>query len=74
MKDELLPKSSDGREQATTSWEYSFKAPLPFDDPDSMLIRIPWDDFKPTYRGKQVDDVKPLKIGSIERLSVMVRR
>jgi hypothetical protein len=25
LKDELLPKSPDGREQSTISWEYDFK-------------------------------------------------
>jgi hypothetical protein len=49
LKDELLPKSPNGREQSTVSWEYDFK--LEGDDGKGKVF-IKWDDLKPTYRGR----------------------
>ncbi|TKX23987.1 hypothetical protein C1H76_3925 [Elsinoe australis] len=76
LKDSLLPQNPDnGREQATTSYEYDFEttAPSTVDHPSSQAIYIPWSSFKPTYRGREQDDAKPLKTSSIKRLSIMMR-
>ena len=70
LKDELLPKSSNGREQSTVSWEYDFK----LEDRSKEKIFIKWDDFKATYRGKEQEDAKPLDIKNIKRISFMMRR
>ncbi|KAJ5114247.1 complex I intermediate-associated protein 30-domain-containing protein [Penicillium alfredii] len=67
LKNEILPKRPDGREQSTLSWEYDFRSKTP----QTILIR--WDDFKPTYRGKKVRDTKPLDPGNVKRVSIMIR-
>lgn len=69
LKDELLPKSPNGREQSTVSWEYDFKS-----DSDGGKVYIHWDDFKPTYRGREKKDTKPLDLQHIKRISFMMRR
>ncbi|KAI1325039.1 NADH:ubiquinone oxidoreductase intermediate-associated protein 30 [Xylariaceae sp. FL0255] len=66
IKDEILPKRPDGREQSTISWEYDFIG-LKGD------VRIAWDELKPTYRGKPTPDAKPLDLANIKRISIMMR-
>ncbi|KAF2223028.1 NADH:ubiquinone oxidoreductase intermediate-associated protein 30, partial [Elsinoe ampelina] len=76
LKDSLLPKNADnGREQATTSYEYDFTTPSPstIDHSSSTTILIPWSKFKATYRGREQDDAKPLETSSIKRISIMMR-
>ncbi|PNS19843.1 hypothetical protein CAC42_7810 [Sphaceloma murrayae] len=76
LKDSLLPRNPDnGREQATTSYEYDFQttSPASLDHPSSTTIHIPWSSFEPTYRGRKQDDAKPLKTAHIKRLSIMMR-
>lgn len=67
LKDEVLPKRDDGRDQSSVSWEYDFTA-TPGRD-----IFIHWSDFKPTYRGRPKDDAKPLDTADIKRVSFMMR-
>jgi len=69
IKDELLPESPEGREQSTISWEYDFNA-----DREGEKLFIRWADLKPTYRGKEKTDVKPLDLRNIRRMSIMNRR
>ncbi len=69
VKDELLPKSPNGREQSTISWEYDFTA-----NKDGEKLFVRWEDLKPTYRGKEKKDAEPLKVDSIKRISIMNRR
>lgn len=69
LKDELLPKSLNGREQSTISWEYDFK---PQDSGEKVYLR--WEDLKPTYRGREKKDAKPLDLKHVERISLMMRR
>lgn len=38
------------------------------------LLSIPWDKFKPTYRGREVADPGPLKTNHVKRVSIMMRR
>ncbi|KAI0184836.1 complex I intermediate-associated protein 30-domain-containing protein [Xylaria flabelliformis] len=66
VKDEILPKRPDGREQSTVSWEYDFLG-------TGTELDIPWQDLTPTYRGKPKLDAKPLDLGNIKRISIMMR-
>lgn len=68
LKDTILPKRPDGREQSTISWEYDFCAT------DKGPFVIQWKDFRPTYRGKDKEDAPPLDRSSIKRISFMMRR
>ncbi|TGO33561.1 hypothetical protein BHYA_0239g00010 [Botrytis hyacinthi] len=68
LKDELLPKSPNGREQSTISWEFDFKGPA---DHSSILVK--WADLKPTYRGREKKDAAPLDLKNIKRFSIMMR-
>lgn len=81
LKDEVLPKRPDGREQSTVSWEYDFvvAAGACGGDDDgsssgSHRVVIPFEDFKPTYRGKPKPDAEPLDLTDVKRFSFMMRR
>ncbi|KAL4805770.1 complex I intermediate-associated protein 30-domain-containing protein [Aspergillus unguis] len=65
LKDEILPKRPDGREQSTVSWEFDFTP--------RGKVSVKWDDLKPTYRGKEVKDAKPLDLENVKRMSLMMR-
>ncbi|CRK20972.1 hypothetical protein HYQ45_006528 [Verticillium longisporum] len=67
LKDEILPRRPDGREQSTVSWEFDFV------HPDSGELFIRWADFKPTYRGKPKPDTPPLDLAHVQRISFMMR-
>lgn len=67
LKDEVLPKRPDGREQSTISWEYDFV-------PGNTEISVSWADFRPTYRGRPKPDADPLRLDQIKRVSIMMRR
>ncbi|GAW13885.1 hypothetical protein ANO14919_032760 [Xylariales sp. No.14919] len=66
VKDEILPKRPDGREQSSVSWEYDFSG-------NGIELYIPWRSLKPTYRGKPLPDAKPLDLANIKRISIMMR-
>ncbi|KAI6091482.1 NADH:ubiquinone oxidoreductase complex I intermediate-associated protein 30 [Hypoxylon rubiginosum] len=68
VKDEIPPKRSDGRDESTISWEYDF---VP--GHGETVVNVPWNDFKPTYRGKPNPDAKPLHLENIKRISIMMR-
>lgn len=68
LKDELLPKSPDGREQSTVSWEYDFKG-----EADGGKTFGRWNYFKPTYRGREKKDAKPLDLKHVKRISLIMR-
>jgi len=68
LKDELLPKSPNGREQSTISWEYDFTA-----DKEGEKVYVRWEDLKATYRGREKKDAKPLDLKHIKRISIMMR-
>ncbi|KAG4031524.1 hypothetical protein MFRU_009g02950 [Monilinia fructicola] len=68
IKDEILPKSPNGREQSTISWEFDFKGPA-----DHSIIFVKWADLKPTYRGREKNDANPLDLKNIKRFSIMMR-
>lgn len=68
LKDDILPKRPDGREQSTVSWEYDFTSQ------GQEELRIPFGHFKPTYRGKDKPDATPLNLADVKRISIMMRR
>jgi len=71
LKDSLLPKSPNGREQSTVSWEYDFQ-PKKTDKGEKIFVQ--WSDLKPTYRGREKEDADPLDLKNIKRISLMMRR
>ncbi|KAF4446421.1 complex i intermediate-associated protein 30 [Fusarium austroafricanum] len=68
VKDTIPEKRPDGRDEAGVSWEVDFKAPT-----EGGILFMSWDEFKPTYRGREVKDPKPLKLNDIKRISLMAR-
>jgi hypothetical protein len=68
LKDEILPKRSDGREQSTVSWEFDFRAE------GRRTVFVKWSDFRATYRGKNKDDAEPLDLKNVKRFGIMIRR
>lgn len=76
LKDEVLPRRPDGRDQSTVSWEHDFVVP-PASDAGagaSSRIVIPFGAFQPTYRGRPKPDAEPLDLSSVKRMSFMMRR
>ncbi|CAN9088583.1 unnamed protein product [Alternaria alternata] len=67
LKDEILPLMPDGREQSTISYEYDFESQ------SKLGLFVPWHAMKPTYRGKEKDDAKPLDTKNVKRFSIMMR-
>lgn len=74
LKDEVLPKRPDGREQSTVSWEYDFVVEPDESAVASKKVVIPFKDFEPTYRGKPKPDATPLDLKNVKRVSFMMRR
>lgn len=82
LKDTLLPRDPDtGREQSTISWEYDFRVndsatqkEARSEEHEVKTIGIPWREFKPTYRGREVKSPEGLKVNDIRRMSIMNRR
>ncbi|EXJ85285.1 hypothetical protein A1O3_05960 [Capronia epimyces CBS 606.96] len=80
LKDTVLPRNPvDGREQSTVSWEAEFsKADCRVEHSTRSHTRtaslfIPWDRFKPTYRGKPCGASQPLDLSNIKRIAIMIR-
>jgi hypothetical protein len=69
LKDELLPKSPNGREQSTVGWDYDFNG-----DNDGGKVFVHWNDFKATYRGREKKEAQPLDLKHVKRISLMMRR
>ncbi|KAL4892025.1 complex I intermediate-associated protein 30-domain-containing protein [Aspergillus ambiguus] len=67
LKDTIPSKRPDGRDESTLSWEYDFRVLK------REKIFVKWSDFKPTYRGKEQKDAKPLDLGNVKRISLMAR-
>jgi len=83
LKDEVLPRRPDGRDQSTVSWEYDFVVGAEEDGAaaasggstaGSTRVVILFGDFQPTYRGKPKPDAKPLDLKNVKRISFMMRR
>ncbi|OOF96835.1 hypothetical protein ASPCADRAFT_129897 [Aspergillus carbonarius ITEM 5010] len=69
LKDELLEKRPDGRERSGLVWEVDFRA----SEWDGGKVRVGWEDFKPTYRGREVEGARKLDLGGVRRVGIMVR-
>jgi hypothetical protein len=67
LKDRLLPKQPDGREQSTVSWECDFRTA------GKAIVRVRRGDLRATYRGREVD-AEPLDLRNVKRISIMFRR
>ncbi|KAJ0110242.1 hypothetical protein J7T55_000675 [Diaporthe amygdali] len=81
LKDEVLPRRPDGRDQSTVSWEYDFVVKPDRDGvaagagstAGSTRVVIPFGEFQPTYRGKPKSDAEPLDLKNVKRISFMMR-
>ncbi|KAK3381463.1 complex I intermediate-associated protein 30-domain-containing protein [Podospora didyma] len=72
LKDTVLAKRPDGREQSSVSWEHDFHHHAAGGDDDRVVLRFA--DFKPMYRGMPCgDDEPPLDWSSVKRVSIMIR-
>lgn len=67
LKDENPGKRPDGREKSSLSWEADFVV-----GKEDVVFK--WEDFKPTYRGREQDDADPLDLSKISRVTIMMRR
>ncbi|KAK2613051.1 hypothetical protein QQS21_000980 [Conoideocrella luteorostrata] len=67
LKNDLLPPRDDGREKSTVSWEAEFVADKPGD------VKLTWDAFKPTYRGREKKDAPELDLKDVKRIGLMMR-
>ena len=80
MKDESeRGKFDDGREKAGISWEVKFTSSHDSNEERTHeqareSFFFPWEKFKATYRGKEINDAEPLKTGHIRRVGIMMRR
>jgi len=83
IKDEILPPSEGGREQASISWEYDFRVGGCGDGGDEnefgrekeeKKVWIPWSELKATYRGREKKDAAPIDLSHVRRFSLMMRR
>ncbi|KAF1825786.1 CIA30-domain-containing protein [Dissoconium aciculare CBS 342.82] len=76
LKDELLPTNeTNGREQASISYECDFELPpqtIPGDATDRVVF-IPWSSLNATYRGRLQPDAKPIDLEHVKRFSLMMR-
>ncbi|RFU73032.1 hypothetical protein TARUN_9227 [Trichoderma arundinaceum] len=73
LKDEIPPRSGDGREDAGVSWEAEFVVSQDGSDYDLKNVYLPWSAFKPTYRGRPKPDAKPLDLSNVKRVGLMMR-
>uniref|UniRef100_A0A093V763 Uncharacterized protein C9E9.15 n=1 Tax=Talaromyces marneffei PM1 TaxID=1077442 RepID=A0A093V763_TALMA len=79
LKDEMLPKRPDGREQSSLNWEFEFVVPSPKEGEEGMregtVLRVKWCDFVPTYRGKPKEGLsRCIAANNIKRVTLMMRR
>ncbi|CAG8061536.1 unnamed protein product [Penicillium salamii] len=68
LTDEIAPRRPDGREQSALVWEFDFCT-----RETESIVRVPWKEMKPTYRGKPVEGARPLDVSQIKRFRIMAR-
>lgn len=77
LKDEILPRRPDGRERSSVSWEVDLRTGEWNGDGvgggGRKTVFVKWSDFRPTYRGKEVQ-AEPLDLRNVRRFGIMVRR
>jgi len=69
LKDNVSTSANGQKEQSTISYEYDFEGLVE----DDFTVEVAFSKFKATYRGKEDEEAKPLKIESIRRFSIMMR-
>jgi len=85
LKDTILPRRPDGRETSGVSWECGFdvgagefievRGGENEKKKKKKNVVLPFDGFKPTYRGKPVEgEIEPLDWGCVRRVGIMMRR
>ncbi|EON99280.1 putative cia30 family protein [Phaeoacremonium minimum UCRPA7] len=74
LKDTILSRRDDGREQSTVSWEYDFTVGTVGGNAGSTTVVMPLADFQPTYRGRPKPDATPLDLSKVKRITFMMRR
>ncbi|GIJ85131.1 hypothetical protein Asppvi_003987 [Aspergillus pseudoviridinutans] len=67
LKDKLLHKRPDGREQSTISWEYNLRPA------DKANVRVRWEDLRATYRGREAEGAEPLDLKNVKQITIMIR-
>ncbi|KAK0641256.1 complex I intermediate-associated protein 30-domain-containing protein [Cercophora newfieldiana] len=70
LKDTPLERRVDGRLASTVSWEHDFHCP---GQSGSGRVVLHFKDFKPFYRGKEMESATPLNWSNIQSLSIMCR-
>ncbi|KAJ5583132.1 hypothetical protein N7535_001752 [Penicillium sp. DV-2018c] len=68
LTDEIPGRRSDGREESALVWEYDFCT-----EETGHTVRVPWRKLKPTYRGKEVENARPLDLSHVRRFRIMIR-
>lgn len=77
LKDEEPGEEGEGgRVRAGVSWEVDFGVGEGDGDGDGdgVKVFVPWEEFRATYRGKEVEDAGELKTGEVRRVGLMMRR
>lgn len=82
LKDDVgaWPDPENERERATLSWEYDFNVmgggEARSGPREGKVIFIPWEHFRPTYRGKEKEreGSKGIDLKAVRRMSLMMRR
>jgi Complex I intermediate-associated protein 30 (CIA30) len=74
LKDELPEARSDGRNASGVSWEAVFSIGEEGEEREVEKLYFPWEVFRPTYRGRELLDVKPLRKGNVKQISLLMRR
>lgn len=79
LKDQLpLASSKEGQDRSTLSWEADFNVAPTISRTRRIdcaaTIYIPWNSFRPTYRGKEQNHVPRINLKDIRQINVMMRR
>ena len=80
---EYRARGSDGRDQASLSWEAKFPTKEGRNENDereageaekkTRAVWLPWENFKPTYRGRESPGKEELDKGNITTVGIMMR-
>jgi hypothetical protein len=78
LKDEQPQVTADGRDASTVSWEADFslceKEVGRAKGVDGEILFLPWEKFRPTYRGRDWPAAGALDTSDIKRISFLMRR
>ncbi|KAK0617431.1 complex I intermediate-associated protein 30-domain-containing protein [Immersiella caudata] len=71
VKDTPLERRPDGRLASTVSWEYDFNLRSNLKGSGRMILRFT--EFKPFFRGKEMENAPEMKWDNIKSISIMCR-